>query len=365
MPLISSTERIAMRGLPGEEQKLHVFFSTADRKFDGRRVSLPGEFKVQFLLSRPGHQVFDERNPSFIHTAVGDSHLRIAKHISERTEPSDAISLKLIGNGIGWSIPFDCLVNDNGCVGKIVVERLRANDYIHAEAVAYRALAPFLSAWSASLDIPLSVETIQVTDLNTHTESLRVLHPYLEMKPGGGVGPPLSDEYCHFASVYREAMNATSVFYRFLCFYKIVESFYLRRNKLAEQAKVRGEEPRKYTEDVPLSTEAIRGILLWIYPWRRDLDDELIISQILPEEAIGKRFKTLREKILEPMRDTIAHGLMRSGEIKAVADRLEDLENVSKWLPLLRIWVRVLFATEFPTEFGTGTVAPSNSSGLD
>jgi hypothetical protein len=103
----------------------------------------------------------------------------------------------------------------------------------------------------------------------------------------------------------------------------------------------------------------VKGILLWIYPWRPNLDDDLIVNQILPTEAAGKRFKTIRQKILEPMRNTIAHGLMRSGEIKTVADRLEDIENVSKWLPLLRVWVRVLFATEFPTEFGIGKAAPA------
>jgi hypothetical protein len=361
MAIISSTERIKMQGLPGEEQKLHVFFATTDHPFGSRPVSVPGEFKVQFLLSRPGHLKFDEEQPSFIHSVVGDSHLRIAKHVSERNDSDDIISLRLIGNGNGWSIPFDCLVNDNGCVGKIVVERLPANDHVQAEAVAYRALAPFLSAWSASLDIPLNVETIQVSDLTTHTESLRVLHPYLEMKPAGGVGALLSDEYCHFASVYREAMNATSVFYRFLCFYKIIESFYLRRSKLAAEAKSRGEKPRVYTEDVPLSKDAVTGILLWIYPWRQSLDDDIIMKQILPDDAIGKRFKTLRQQILEPMRDTIAHGLMRSGEIKTVSDRLEDIENVSKWLPLLRVWVRVLFATEFPAEFGIGKSVPVSS----
>lgn len=302
-----------------------------------------------------------KKNRHFIHSAVGDSHLRIAKHVTERSEAEDVINLKLIGNGSGWSIPFDCLVNDKGCVGKIVVERLHAKDHVHAEKIAYRALAFFLSAWSASLDIPLSVETIQVSDLTTHTESLRVLHPYLEMRPAGGIGPGLSDEYCHFASVYREAMNATSVFYRFLCFYKLVESSYVRRSKLAAEAKSRGEKPRIYTEDVPLSVDAVKGILLWIYPWRPNFDDDLIVKQILPDEAIGKRFKTVRQNILEPMRDTIAHGLMRSGEIKTVADRLEDIEDVSRWLPLLRVWVRVLFATEFPIEFGIGKGSPAKS----
>jgi hypothetical protein len=133
---ISSTE-----GLLGEEQKLHVFFATTDHAFGSRPVSIAGDFKVQFLLSQPGHLKFDEERPSFTHSTVRDSHLRIAKHVSERNESEDVISLRLIGNGEGWSIPFDGLVNDNGCGGKIIIERLRANDHVHAEMVAYRALA--------------------------------------------------------------------------------------------------------------------------------------------------------------------------------------------------------------------------------
>ena len=123
-------------------------------------------------------------------------------------------------------------------------------------------------------------------------------------------------------------MNATSVFYRFLCFYKIIESFYIRRSKMAAQSKLRGEKPRTYTEDIPLSPDAVRGILAWIYPWRRSLEDEVVIDQILPTEALGKRFTTLREKVLEPMRNTIAHCLMHSGEIETLADRIEDIDKL-------------------------------------
>jgi hypothetical protein len=94
-------------------------------------------------------------------------------------------------------LQFNCVVNEGGYVGKIVIENLYAQNYSQAEAIAYRALTPFLSAWSVTLDIPLNIETIQVTDLTTHTDMLRVRSPFVEMKPGGGVGPVLSQEFCH------------------------------------------------------------------------------------------------------------------------------------------------------------------------
>jgi hypothetical protein len=251
-----------------------------------------------------------------------------------------------------WQIEFKCVINDDGYIGKIVAERLPARDYLHAESVAYQALTPFLSSWSLTLDVPVLIETIQVTDLTTHTEMLRVNAPYVEMTPGAGSVSAFSEDFRHYASVYREGMNTNSQFYRFLCFYKIVESIYVRRGENAKQAKSQGQEPRKYSEDVPLSREAIRGLLGLLYPWRPGWDDDLTLDQILQSEARGKKFKAIKGQYLEPLRDRIAHALMRSGRIENVADRLEDISAVTKWLPLLRIWVRLLLKIEFPTEFG-------------
>ncbi|HEX4031754.1 MAG TPA: methylamine utilization protein MauJ [Terracidiphilus sp.] len=344
-----------MYGVPGEEQKMLVFFGTTDFSVGSRPLSGPGKFRVQFLLARPGRLKFSEHEPSFLSNVVGDSHLGIARPASQRISNDDVVGMVLQARGDNWQIEFKCVINEGGYVGKIVVEELAANNYGHAESVAYQALSTFLSSWSVILDIPVFIETIQVTDLTTHTDMLRVCAPYIEMKPGAGLTVAFSEEFRHYASVYREGMNSNSPFYRFLCFYKIVESIYARRSENAKQAKRRGEQPRKYTEDIPLSKEAVKGLLGLLYPWRTDWDDDLTINQILPTEAHGKRFRNLRENYLEPLRNRIAHALMRSGVIETVADRLEDINGVTKWLPLLRIWVRLLLKVEFPTEFSHGS----------
>lgn len=341
-----------MFGLPGEEQKLLVLFGTTDYPIGSRPISVPGYFRVQFLLARPGRLAFTEHEASFLTNKVGDSHLGIAKSKREEDRSEDITGLVLETFGEGWHFQFRCVVNEGGYVGKILTDNLYAHDYAEAEAIAYRALTPFLSAWSVALDIPMNIETVQVTDLTTHTDMLRIRAPCQEMRPSGGTGPELSQEFCGYASVYREAMNADSPFYRFLCFYKVVESIYFRRSAKAKEAKLRGEEPRRYNEDVPLSREAISGLLYMLYPWRTDWSDEFSIQQILPEEARGKRFKAIREHYLEPLRNGIAHGLMRSGYIETVADRIEDVNNANKWLPLLRVWTRLLLKIEFPKEFG-------------
>lgn len=348
---LSTTEKIAMRGVPGEEQKLLVYFGTTDFPIGSRPISVPGHFRVQFLLARPGRLKFSEREASFLTNLVGDSHLGVGKARSDRTSDQDLIGMVLQTKGDSWQIEFRCVLNEEGYIGKIVAERLYAENYLHAESVAYQALTPFLSSWSLILDIPVFIETVQVTDLTTHTDMLRVMAPFVEMTPGVGFTSAFSEEFRHYASVFREAMNTNSPFYRFLCFYKIVESIYVRRGENAKRAKMHGERARKYTEEVPLTKEAIRGLLALLYPWRSNWDDDLTMDQILPSEARDKKFKTVRGQYLEPLRDRIAHALMRSGKVESVADRLEDVNAVTKWLPLLRIWVRLLLKTEFPNEF--------------
>jgi hypothetical protein len=337
--------------MPGEEQNMLLLFGTTDFPVGSRASSLPGRFRVQFLLARPGRLKFSEKEPSFLTNLVGDSHLGVGKP-SKAKAADDIVAVSLQTSSGNQRFNFDCIINEHGYIGKIVVEGLLAQDYADAESIAYKALAPFLSMWSLTLDIPILVETVQVTDLTTHTEMLRIVAPYVEMKPGAGPSAPLSESFCHYASFYREGMNSHSPFYRFLCFYKIVESLNLRRGQNAKEARLHGEEPKKYQEDVPLSREAIRGILGLLYPSRSDWDDDLTMNQILPNEAHGKRFKFVRAQYLEPIRDRIAHALRRSGMIEHVADRLEDVNTVTKWLPLLRLWVRVMLKSEFPTEFG-------------
>ena len=350
MAPLSTTERIPLHGLPGEHQKMHVFFQLQGQKREAAGQTSPGFYRIDFLLARPNSAKYTRNAVSFIKNEVGDSHLKIAKPSSARG-PNGIENMVLIGHFGEGTIKFHCVVNDDGCVGRITAEQVWGKNHVDAEFVAYRALTPFLSSWSACLDIPIVIETIQVTDPSTHTESLRIYRPFREMMPGAGTGTVLSDDYCRFASIYREALNASSPFYRFLCLYKIIESIYFRQQVIANQAKASGEQPRKRNEDVKLSEDAVRGILAWVYPWEEVPAHDLLLRQLLPDEANGKKFRTVFQSILEPLRDTVAHAFMACGGIKVVADRLEDVENVARWLPLMRLWVRVLLASEFPGEF--------------
>ena len=63
----------------------------------------------------------------------------------------------------------------------------------------------------------------------------------------------MSEDYCHYASLYREALQSNSPFYRFLCLFKIVEGLHKRRGRLTIEAKRQG----TFTSRKPLIPERI------------------------------------------------------------------------------------------------------------
>lgn len=157
-------------GVPGERHKLivaPVFKGTSGPTPDDMR-GRPGKYRVQFPLARPGYPLRKEREHQFIDDVVGTSHIKIAKPKAERgVHDPERMLLQLHGK----NYQFVGIPNDEGFLGKLVCE-LDADSNATAEKDAYEAITPFLSAWSINIDVPIHVETVQVTDLATHHSSL-------------------------------------------------------------------------------------------------------------------------------------------------------------------------------------------------
>jgi len=339
-------------GVPGEEHNLVVvprFRGQEPLPKPEETLGLPGRYKVQLLLCRPGYPLSQERQHAFIDDAIGDSHIVIAKPLGKRG-PDDAASVLLQAVGPEKQLSFVGLPNDRGYLGKLVVEELNALNFADAEKQTYELLAPFLSSWSLHLDIPVHVETMQATHIETGACALRVLTPHFEMTFPGGQTPALSADFCHYASLYREGMNSNSNFYRFLCFYKIIESIPLRRGKANQAAKESGREVKRFREIIPATQVELIAFLQDVYPWRKQWD-AFALEQIIPPEASGKKIGWVREKYLNPLRVGIAHALLQSGEVTITLDKLEHVRDVNKWLPLCRTLARLLLRNEFPEEF--------------
>jgi hypothetical protein len=180
---------------------------------------------------------------------------------------------------------------------------------------------------------------------------MRVSTPNFVMTFPGGITPALADEFCNYASLYREAMNTNSNFYRFLCLFKIIESVTFRRSRIAQEAKESGiEVPKRVREEVPKNNDELRRLLKVVYPWR-NLWDTFALGQMLPADALGKKLSNVRTTYLEPIRDAIAHALLRSGEIKMTIDNLDHVELVNRWLPFCRVFARLMLHNDFPNQF--------------
>ena len=240
------------------------------------------------------------------------------------------------------------IANKDGFLGKLVCE-LDADSNQAAETEAYGSLAPFLSAWSMNVDVPIHVETIQVTNLTTHVSFLRAVTPHFEMNLMGGTHPFFLDEFCQYASIYREGLNTNSAFYRFLCFYKIVESLIGKRGREAKAKKLAGQDPRRSYEVIPEKPEDMLALLKRLYPWR-DTWDQMALTHIFPLEVLGQKVTAIRDKHFRPLRLGIAHALLDTGEITVVIDKMEYIQAVNKWLPLCRICARWMLLTDFPRE---------------
>jgi hypothetical protein len=338
-------------GVPGEEHRLFVAPQFKDRpanhKDDLR--GLPGRYRVEFLLARPGYPITMEREHKFIDQIVGSSHFRIAKPKSERTHgDTERISARVFGK------PYAVMgeANGEGFLGKLVCE-LEADNRQSAEIEAYGAVAPLLSAWSMNADIPVHVETVQVTDLKTQIRSLKVTTPHFEMDFPRGPQPAFSDEFCQYASIYRDALNSNSGFYRFLCFYKILESLIARRGRESSAKRAAGQDPRREYETIPGTNEGQLALLNRLYPWRPAWD-QMAISQIFPGEVHGQRVTAIRDRHLRPLRVGIAHALFDQGEITVILDKIEYVQDVNKWLPLCRLLARWMLLTDFPRECSLG-----------
>jgi hypothetical protein len=311
----------------------------------------PGDYKVTFLLARPGFSLEPEYKYSFVDLAKGDSHLAIAKPAFVNPQ-GDFDQIRIDGVSPDGQFRFTGLPNEKGFLGKIESDPFRAASFSDAEEKAHRALVPSLSYWSAELDIPLSVNQIESTEVTTGNKQTSILPAYPTVPWNVMPIAQLDNEFLGRASLYREALNANSTPYRYLCLFKIVEGILGRRSRLALEAKRRGEQPRRFQfEEVPGRKEDFVTWLNVVFSIR-PLWDEMALDQIFVPDVLGRSFGYVIENFLRPLRVKIAHALSRSsGELTMSADELLHLREVNKWLPLIKCIVRRMTKNEFPTQF--------------
>lgn len=359
-----TTAEVTPIGVPGEVQNLiSICVRAGDPPLSpGSNPWKPGPYRVQLMLGRPGFPTHKEYNHSFIGSNDGGSHLKVVKPLAERMpdDPDHMLwwTAYIDKAGKRVDVQFKGEANAEGFLARFSTS-LEASNPNDAASIAHASLAPLLSALSASSDLPLFVETIDAVDVANGNAMLRIVNPFPEQTFNIGQLPLLSEDYCHYASLYREALQSNSPFYRFLCLYKIVEGLHKRRGRLTIEAKKQGTyEQRRPLIPERIPTEKAEQVQLLeavysIQPGKAW--DEMFIGQTFPQESHGKSIKEVRDSLLEKVRDTIAHAVMLDNEPGLSVDDLEDHWKVNKWLPLVRFLARLMLTNDFPNEFHLGS----------
>jgi len=109
-----------------------------------------------------------------------------------------------------------------------------------ARRLFHKIVGPALDHLAYMANTPLHVVQISVFDELHHISSTDILCPYPVVTLNQGLGK-VPSMLAPVYAMYREAVNATSPFYRFFCFYKILEGLLKSLpGKLHAEARVKG-----------------------------------------------------------------------------------------------------------------------------
>jgi hypothetical protein len=310
---------------------------------------MPGNYKVIFILGRPGYPLLPEREFVGSHHNHGTSHVIIS---SRTTSAGKRSEIKINTRTADGDFELTGFANESGFLGTIVAESVFAQDARDARSKVSRAVAVSLNDWSTDLDVPLYVEQTETLDLRTGGSYTDIRGPHHEVKLHTRDPKPVTAEFLLHASLYREALNSNTRRYQFLCFYKIIEAIHARRKRLMAESKARREAVRSIIERVPSYEHERIPWLNALFPLHPVWNSRTLSPIFLPE-AVGKKFRRIIDEYLRPLRNGIAHSVLDEGELVLSPDDPLDVYKITRWLPLTKCIARRMMKNEFPSEFLT------------
>lgn len=205
----------------------------------------------------------------------------------------------------------------------IVEYSCKAKTVLEARKKFLNGFTPYLDHTSYLANIPIHITQISIEDKKNKIYSTIYSSPYSSLLINPHEAKIYGDLIPIYA-LYREAKNANSPFYRFLCYYKILEGIYLTlRPKLFKIASKRNIKITTIKEKVPSST--------YIDGRYRDL--------------VGMPIKKLfDERFQVEFRNKIAHFLLDSTSPLNVSD-YGIFHDFGKEIGLIEECVRVVIET--------------------
>ena len=268
-------------GPPGVKGELHVLaIMVNEQRNDNDRLQDQTErqFKVFGQLSK---------NPPAAENIKGDfgaedgsSYLAIpGQAVMSRVRCAEGMfEIKKNNSGEKSLVEFECV----------------ATNTAEARRKFQTAVLPFLDYLSYLADCPVIVAMLRVEDIKNDRISMEYVSPYRKTT----VNPHIANLFLELAPVYamyREAKNSCSDFYKFLCYYKILEGLLGKlRVNVFSQARSAHIDLGRPKETVPASSEI----------------------SIAYQSHIGKPIKAFFDGVLTPrFRNAVAHFITDDGAV--------------------------------------------------
>ena len=168
-----------------------------------------------------------------------------------------------------------------------------------AKSFFHEAVMPFIDNISYKSNCPIHVPLISCEDVDNRFSTINYTSPYKKVR----LNPHESrfnERMIPVYALFREAKNTDSSYYKFLCFYKILEGIYKHlRPELFKKAKEHNIDVQGQKELVPDHPELQR-----FHP-----------------EYVGKPIKTFFDnEFQKEFRDSIAHFLLHDGSVLNISD---------------------------------------------
>ncbi len=284
-----------------------------------------GSYLVTFVLSIPGKENFLE-DINFDQLLLSGDSLLASPVVAEK------LRVKLFNDQEAKEVSF--FLNDQGRLSRVQIQ-VQADNILQAEQEAFNLVMPILSRWSFQHDVALDVIAYQVLEERTNVQkwtfNLLGKVKTLDINERGFSKP----EYRTFFAAYREGANSSNPFYKFLCFYKVIDGV----RKLRNQRKV--------------------TILAAGGPYREPPDEkipssiiDLHLSSPFEEQAftpyLGEKFTRVTDEFRDQLRNVIAH--LDPTQDCLEADRFEDVMACELAIPVIRYICRVMLNNEIKAE---------------
>ncbi len=352
--LLNPTEkRIPLVGFPGAHQTFHMRprLENGEPRNQLPLEGLPGLYEVTFVLHCPGYRLQPESQLSLASGLRGDSHLAIMKPSHSSSWNFNVSKIQITARTEDEVFKFVGLPNAKGHLGKFISTPFHANNWRHAEEIAYRAIALYLSLTSVNLDIPLEIGHRETKELSTGSISTSFVSPLLVAPIVTNATPISMPEFRSYAALYREALNTNNPVFEFLCLFKIIESLRARRTRLEREARKTNVAYTPPSEILPGTLAQIKTWLESIFYVRRDFDLATLDSAV-PADLRGLPAADVIKNVLKPLRHNIAHALIGSeGELPLSADDLLHTHKVTSRLLVTKCLVRRMLKNDFPDDF--------------